>query len=288
MNTMNKTIYILSICVFSFVIYQGAHAQESATTSASEVRLNGTYFKHFLSDAGHIYSNPVRWNGKKWAKTAGVIGGTVALYLIADSEISKWSIRQESSFARTVADIAEPYGNGRFAIAYPVVTYLSGLALNNDRVKRTGLLLFESYILTGITYQASLYLFSRQRPDSGTPVELSFEGPSFKPKQSFISGHSAIAFAISTTLAIEFRDQKWVAPVVYSLATLTGLSRIYDNRHWSSDVFIGAIMGHFIAKSVMRKQFARDEKPIQSRVSMTPMLTPVGPGLSMQINLSTR
>lgn len=248
--------------------------------------MNGTYFDHFFSDAGYIYSNPVRWNGKKWAKTAGVIGGTVALYIIADSEISKWSIHQESSFARTVADIAEPYGNGRFAIGYPVLTYLTGLAINNDRVKRTGLLMFESYILTGITYQASLYLFSRQRPDSGTPVTLSFEGPSFKPKQSFISGHSAIAFAISTTLAMEFRDQKWVAPVVYSLATLTGLSRIYDNRHWASDVFIGAMTGHFIAKTVMRRQFARDGRPIQSRLSMTPILTPVGPGLSMTFSLN--
>lgn len=249
--------------------------------------MNGTYFQNFLSDAGHIYSNPVRWNGTKWVKTASVIGGTVALYLIADKELSKWSIRQESSFARTVADIAEPYGNGRFAIAYPVVTYLSGLAFSNDRVKRTGLLMFESYILTGITYQASLYLFSRQRPDSGTPVELSFEGPSFKPKQSFISGHSAIAFAISTTLAMEFRDQKWVAPVVYSLATLTGLSRIYDNRHWASDVFIGAVTGHFIAKTVIRRQFARDGKPIQSNVSMTPILTPLGPGLSMTVRLDS-
>jgi membrane-associated phospholipid phosphatase len=267
-------------------IPSSSYAQDSTTTPDNEVKLNGVYFKNFLSDAGHIYSSPFRWDGKEWLKAGAVAGGTVALYFLADEEVAKWSDRQESSFARTVADIAEPYGNGRFAIAYPVLTYLTGLAINNDRVKRTGLLMFESYIITGVTYQASLYLFSRHRPDSGTPVGESFKGPSLKPRQSFISGHSAIAFAISTTLAMEFRDQKWVAPVVYSLATLTGLSRIYDNRHWASDVFIGALTGHLIAKTVMRRQFDRDGKPTSSNLKITPALTAIGPGISLSLDLN--
>ncbi len=34
----------------------------------------------------------------------------------------------------------------------------------------------------------------------------------------------------------------------YSLASLTGLSRIHDNRHWASDVFCGAMLGWGTAK----------------------------------------
>ena len=283
---MNKPTFLLCVFLYCLSIPDVVYTQSVSAPSDSVIKLNGAYFKNFLSDAGYIFSSPFRWDGKEWLKAGAVAGGTVALYFLADEEVAKWSDRQESPFARTVADIAEPYGNGRFAIAYPVLTYLTGLTLKNDRVKRTGLLMFESYIITGVTYQASLYLFSRHRPDSGTPVDESFEGPSLNPRQSFISGHSAIAFAISTTLAMEFRDQKWVAPVVYSLATLTGLSRLYDNRHWASDVFIGALTGHFIAKSVMRRQFARDSKSISSNMHISPMLIAGSPGVSLSWNLN--
>ena len=42
------------------------------------------------------------------------------------------------------------------------------------------------------------------------------------------------------------------------MATLTGLSRIYNNEHWSSDVFVGAALGYFTAKSIARAHADRD------------------------------
>jgi membrane-associated phospholipid phosphatase len=36
----------------------------------------------------------------------------------------------------------------------------------------------------------------------------------------------------------------------YAFATGTAWSRVYDNKHWPSDVFIGAALGYAIGKTV--------------------------------------
>ena len=47
---------------------------------------------------------------------------------------------------------------------------------------------------------------------------------------------------------------------LYSMAGLVGLSRIYDNRHWASDVFAGALLGtltgRFICKQHQQEQLS--------------------------------
>jgi membrane-associated phospholipid phosphatase len=54
----------------------------------------------------------------------------------------------------------------------------------------------------------------------------------------------------ATVFATMYRDQRWVPPVAYGLATLVGLSRIYDNAHWASDVMAGAAIGFLSAKAM--------------------------------------
>ncbi|MCK4346267.1 MAG: phosphatase PAP2 family protein [Bacteroidales bacterium] len=44
-----------------------------------------------------------------------------------------------------------------------------------------------------------------------------------------------------------------VPVVAYSIATLTGISRVYENKHWSSDVLIGAVFGYAMGKLIYNK-----------------------------------
>lgn len=75
--------------------------------------------------------------------------------------------------------------------------------------------------------------------------------------QSFPSGHTSAAFAAAAAVTTE--SQRWwpkgiwlVAPAMYGGATLVGMSRMYDNAHWASDVVVGAAIGTFGGIKVVR------------------------------------
>ena len=66
---------------------------------------------------------------------------------------------------------------------------------------------------------------------------------------SFPSGHAASAFAVASV--IDDQSERFsVDFLAYSLATLAAMSRVHDNEHWMSDVFIGSALGYFIGKKI--------------------------------------
>ncbi len=75
------------------------------------------------------------------------------------------------------------------------------------------------------------YTICRPRPDGSA-------------LNSFPSGHTSIAFMTATMLHKEYGHiSPWVSIGAYSCATLTGLTRQLNNRHWMGDVLMGAGIG---------------------------------------------
>lgn len=68
--------------------------------------------------------------------------------------------------------------------------------------------------------------------------------PDGSSANSFPSGHTSFAFMGAAVLDKEFGKQYPLISVLgYSAATLTGIGRIMNNRHWFSDVVSGAGLG---------------------------------------------
>lgn len=67
---------------------------------------------------------------------------------------------------------------------------------------------------------------------------------------SFPSGHTANAFLGADMLSEEYGDKSiWYSIGGYSLASATGAMRMLNNRHWASDVLVGAGIGILSSKA---------------------------------------
>ena len=105
--------------------------------------------------------------------------------------------------------------------------------------------------------------FGRNQPKlraDGTPIQ----GGDF---QSFPSGHTTTAFAAAAAVTSEMRRMHpgsliIVAPLMYGGATLVGLSRMYHNNHWASDVALGAGIGTFSGLKVVRYSHAHPDNKL--------------------------
>lgn len=70
------------------------------------------------------------------------------------------------------------------------------------------------------------------------------ERPDYSSFTSFPSGHTATAFAAAEWLRTEYWQRSpWIGVAGYAAATATGVLRLYNNKHWVSDVVAGAAVG---------------------------------------------
>jgi len=77
------------------------------------------------------------------------------------------------------------------------------------------------------------------------------ERPDASNNQSFPSGHTATAFVAAEFLHQEYKDKSvWISVGGYAMASFIGVARIYNDKHWLSDVITGAGVGILSTKAV--------------------------------------
>lgn len=104
-----------------------------------------------------------------------------------------------------------------------------GIHGKNNLKDRTLLYLMSNVFANGAVF--SLKKFTNQQRPDGTPA-------------SFPSGHTAEAFASAEFLRQEYKDiSPWYGIAGYAVAATTGYLRMYNNKHWLSDVVAGAGIG---------------------------------------------
>ena len=89
--------------------------------------------------------------------------------------------------------------------------------------------------------------------------------------QSFPSGHTTVAFALSTVLAEHF-GTVWSRIGFYGFASLTAYARVLNNQHWFSDVIVGALIGISGGIHVLAREESRNNIGEHSSLSVYPSI----------------
>ena len=61
--------------------------------------------------------------------------------------------------------------------------------------------------------------------------------------QSFPSGHTSQAFFVATLITQHYHLSLWLLFLLYAIAFLVGITRMYVGAHYPRDVMAGAILG---------------------------------------------
>ena len=100
-----------------------------------------------------------------------------------------------------------------------------------NNVKDRTIILGTAYLVMGTTVNVLKKITTVERPDGSS-------------LNSFPSGHTATAFMGAEFLLQEYKDVSiWYGISGYLVATGTGFFRIYNDRHWLTDVVTGAGIG---------------------------------------------
>ncbi|HEX4683659.1 MAG TPA: phosphatase PAP2 family protein [Gemmatimonadaceae bacterium] len=167
---------------------------------------------------------------------------------------ASWIYQKASTFVRTIAQPG--------SIVIGTSMYGIGRLTHTERLAEVGLHGTEA-LLIGASFADGLkYAFGRARPYVDTVPNPNnwqlFRGTRGNNYQSFPSGHTVAAFAAAAAVSAE--TSRWypeltyfgIGPLMYGGATAVGLSRMYNNRHWASDVIMGAAIGTFAGTKVVR------------------------------------
>jgi membrane-associated phospholipid phosphatase len=256
---------------------QAVQPEEGRTTDVDKV--NTQYLKDYFVDAGKIIVSPLRWEARDWVKAGLVLGVTSSLFLV-DQKVKNFAQSHQSPVAAKFAVVGNDLGNGAYTLPAVGALYLYGALADDSKARRASLLAVESYAISGAMTSGLKMLAERHRPNSGDSP-TTWDGPHFSLKNvSFCSGHTASAFSIATIFANEYQDNAYIPPIAYGLATLTGLSRIYSNEHWSSDVFVGAALGYFVSKAIL--SYHKRDKNKMGNLMVLPVISKEMTGLSMK------
>ncbi len=162
-------------------------------------------------------------------------------FITVGSIVSGGNFEQDlqTNIRRKVGDDFEFHIDDYVQYAPIVQMYIAdaaGMKSRNHWFEQTKYLLISNIVTASITHGLKLWV-NKTRPNGG--------------EHSFPSGHTTLAFTNAAVLCNEFRDTSpWYAYSGYAFAVTTGSFRMLNNKHWLSDVLVGAGIGILVTNIV--------------------------------------
>ena len=262
---MKKILLIIVIFSFNTALYSDStfSLKKSKPKKTTVWQDLGNDLKYFAVDWGAYLTLPFRMDAQDFVISSTVIAGTV-ISSTADKSFREATARYGyETYNGDFWDAPTAYGFVQYPSIFGGALYTVGLFARETELRKTGRMLIQALAYSGTLTIGMRYLFGRARPftsKNGDPYQFTWFQTA-GDTQSFPSGHTVVAFATSTVLAEQI-DTWWARVVLYGFASLTGYARLYNDKHWLSDVIFGAALGFGSGMFVINRERERerDEK----------------------------
>ena len=178
--------------------------------------------------------------------TAGAFG----LVYVFDNDIRDKLQGAKSSGMDSVAEGGSILGSPYLHLGVAAAIYGGGILADSPRYLELGAIYGEAAILADASTLVLKEAIGRSRPNLGNGKG------SFRPFQfrsdfdSTPSMHTASSFAMASVTA-SLSNAMSVKLLAYTAATFVGFSRMYQDKHWASDVILGAAIGELCGRIVV-------------------------------------
>jgi len=216
-------------------------------TSFSQEMKTSTIGTRFMTDVSnaftgsvHVISQPLHWQGDDWLTFGSIIAGAAALSIV-DKDVRGFFMRNQGKTGDAIAKVGEPYGEPLSVVLITGSIYLFGNIADDSWARETAIIMTAALFPGGIYQTTAKISAGRARPY----LELgNYHFNPFRMEEdynSFVSGHTLVA--MTTSLVLASRINNTIAKgFLYSLGIIAGISRIYSDNHWISDVFLGGAL----------------------------------------------
>ena len=146
-----------------------------------------------------------------------------------------------SQLADNFFEAGEVVGQGAFPVAVSATAWGAGKVFGSGRLREFGSDLFRSQAINGLFTGILKYSVNRTRPNGGS--------------YSYPSGHTSSSFATAGVIYADFGPRYGIPAFI--LAGYVGISRLQEDKHYTSDVVAGAILGSVISLKLSRRDKSR-------------------------------
>lgn len=267
---MKKLIIILFMALFSTVT---GHAAESENLT---ILGESTRAAQRLADESlDLVTSPAQISNGNILITLGVIGATSLTYAF-DQDIRNRLQSSKSTSMRKATDAGVVAGDPFLHLGLAALVYGTAIAADSPKWKETGEMMGEALILADASTLIIKETVGRGRPNVAS-TKGDFKPLGFKNDyDSFSSMHTASSFALASVLA-STSDSPAMKTAYYLAATFVGFSRMYQNKHWASDVIFGAALGELSGRVATHYHASRNKMTVAPQAYMN------GAGLALVV-----
>ncbi len=224
---------------------------------------------------------PLNMTHRQFAYTGlGVLstGGLMAYDVLIQKQVR--FLRDDSKALKIISPYLTELG-GNYGVIGAGCLGVFGYFASRPKEYETAYLMMQAVLTSGLWCRLGKVMAGRARPSAAykhNEYTDIWHGPFSQFKEghgawsnydAFPSGHTATIFSMAAVAACQYEDAGLVSPVIaYSVAGIVGFTRLVEETHWASDVFVGGFLGYLCGKEVVAEHRRIAKSGFTSRAAL--------------------